>query len=84
MVREGVRVVAVFDDEPRRWHRRVEGVAVVGMPECLLNAGWRRKVDSVVLATEGRERAQELKGMLEGERGGGYAVWEVDGLGTGG
>ncbi|MBX3744343.1 MAG: sugar transferase [Verrucomicrobiae bacterium] len=46
----GVEVVGVFDEDPRRWHRVVRGVRVVGMPECLLNAGWRERVD-VVLAS---------------------------------
>lgn len=46
----GRQVVAFFDDEPRAWHKRPEGIPVAGMPECLLNAAWRNAIEEVIVA----------------------------------
>ena len=61
------RVVAFFDDNPRTWHKRPHDIPVVGMPECLLNADWRLKIDEVIVALpeENRERLQEIRLMLK-------------------
>ena len=60
------RVVAFFDDDPRTWHKVAHEVPVFGMPECLLNPEWSRRLDEVVIALseEGRERARELRALL--------------------
>ncbi len=60
-------IEAFFDDDPGRWQRRLHGVAVVGMPECLLE-GWSGRVEEVVIATpeSGSERRSEVGAMLRG------------------
>ena len=60
------RVVAFFDDNPRTWHSRPHDIPVIGMPECLLNAEWRLKLDEVIVALpeEDPERLQEIRKML--------------------
>lgn len=60
-------VVAFFDDDAHAWHGVHRGVPVVGMPECLLNATWRQRVDAVALALEGDsgERAEDLRRTFE-------------------
>jgi lipopolysaccharide/colanic/teichoic acid biosynthesis glycosyltransferase len=45
----GRTVVAFFDDDCQKWHRRIHEIPVVGMPECLLD-GWSGKLDEVILA----------------------------------
>lgn len=64
----GIEVVGLFDDDAEVWHRERFGVGVVGMPEILVNAGWRERIDRVVLVAGdlGMERAEVLRGMLEG------------------
>ena len=61
------RVVAFFDDNPRTWHKRPHDIPVIGMPECLLNAEWRLKIDEVIVALpeEDPERLQEIREMLK-------------------
>jgi lipopolysaccharide/colanic/teichoic acid biosynthesis glycosyltransferase len=61
------RVVAFFDDNPRTWHKRPHDIPVIGMPECLLNAEWRLKLDEVivVLPEENPERLHEIRDMLK-------------------
>ena len=43
------KVVAFFDDDPQKWHKRIHEIPVVGMPECLLN-DWCDKLDEVFIA----------------------------------
>jgi FlaA1/EpsC-like NDP-sugar epimerase len=45
----GRTVVAFFDDDCQKWHRRIHEIPVVGMPECLLD-GWAGKLDEVIIA----------------------------------
>jgi lipopolysaccharide/colanic/teichoic acid biosynthesis glycosyltransferase len=63
----GFRVIGFFDDDPRSWHQRHQGVEVMGMPECLGNAAWKERVDAVVLALgpEREARANQLRAWLE-------------------
>ena len=60
-------MVAFFDDNPRTWHKRPHDIPVIGMPECLLNAEWRLKIDEVIVALpeENPERLQEIREMLK-------------------
>lgn len=60
------RVIAFFDDNPRTWHKRPHDIPVIGMPECLLNAEWRLKLDEVIVALpeEDPERLQTIREML--------------------
>jgi FlaA1/EpsC-like NDP-sugar epimerase len=62
------RVIAFFDDDPHTWHRRPYDIPVMGMPECLLNAEWRAKIDEVIVALpEARTaRLHEIREMLKG------------------
>ena len=61
--RWGRCAVAFFDDDARKWNKRIHDVPVAGMPECLLN-GWADRLDEVVLAlpraSEGRIREIHL------------------------
>ncbi len=61
------RIVAFFDDDPRAWHKRLDGIPVVGMPECLLNAQWREGIDEVIVALPERDEArrQQLGELLK-------------------
>ncbi len=61
----GRTVVAFFDDDCQKWHKRIHEVPVVGMPECLLD-GWAGKVDEVVIAAPNAPpgRIQEIHRML--------------------
>ncbi len=47
--RLGRSVVVFFDDDFGKWQRRIHGVPVAGMPECLLQ-GWTEKLDEVAIA----------------------------------
>jgi lipopolysaccharide/colanic/teichoic acid biosynthesis glycosyltransferase len=60
-------VVAFFDDDPRSWNERPYDIPVVGMPECLLNAEWRDKVDEVIVALpeEATARLREIGEMAK-------------------
>jgi lipopolysaccharide/colanic/teichoic acid biosynthesis glycosyltransferase len=60
-------VVAFFDDDPRSWNTRPYDIPVVGMPECLLNAEWREKVDEVIVALpdRGAARPREIGEMAK-------------------
>lgn len=64
----GKHVVAFFDDDPSLWHKRLYDVPVVGMPECLLNGGWRDELDEVFVALPGvhSERVKQVTRMLRG------------------
>lgn len=59
-------MVAFFDDDCRKWHKRCDNIAVVGMPECLLN-GWSEQVDEVVLALSdtSENRRREIGALLQ-------------------
>jgi len=61
------RVVAFFDDDPYAWNKRPHDIPVVGMPECLLNPEWLKKIDEVIVALPERqaERAEEIRTMLK-------------------
>jgi len=74
-----VEVVAFFDDDAHAWHGVHRGVPVVGMPECLLNATWKQRVDAVGLALEGDSggRAEELKRTFEAA---GFTIATRDGV----
>lgn len=43
------KVVAFFDDDPQKWHKRIHEIPVIGMPECLLN-DWAGELDEVLIA----------------------------------
>jgi FlaA1/EpsC-like NDP-sugar epimerase len=60
-------VVAFFDDNPHTWHQRPYDIPVMGMPECLLNAEWRSKIDEVIVALPeaAPARLQEIREMLK-------------------
>ncbi len=45
----GRTVVAFFDDDCQKWHKRIHEIPVVGMPECLLD-GWAGRLDEVIIA----------------------------------
>lgn len=72
------RVIGFFDDDPRVWHGVYRGIPVVGMPECLLNAGWKDRVTAVVLAP-GDLTGARCRELREFFRLGGLTVWERDG-----
>lgn len=61
------RVVAFFDDDPRRWHKRPFNIPIVGMPECLMNPEWQTKIDDVVvILPEIRPiRRKEISALLQ-------------------
>jgi len=61
------RVVAFFDDDPHAWHKRPHDIPVFGMPECLLNPEWLKKIDEVVIALpeENQARLQEIGEILK-------------------
>jgi len=75
----GRRVVAFFDDDPRNWQKRPYDIPVFGMPECLLNPEWHRKIDEVIIALPSADapRAAQIVGML---RGAGLSVVEWRGV----
>jgi FlaA1/EpsC-like NDP-sugar epimerase len=60
-------VVAFFDDDPRMWNKSPHGIPVVGMPECLLNEEWSRKLDEVivVLPPDASVRVRQIGEMLK-------------------
>jgi lipopolysaccharide/colanic/teichoic acid biosynthesis glycosyltransferase len=60
------KIIAVFDDDPRYWHKRVRGIPVAGMPECLLSPRWLPCLDEIVLALprEDGARARELRELF--------------------
>ena len=64
------QVVAFFDDDPRAWHKRPHDIPVFGMPECLLNPEWLKKIDEVIVAVpeENSTRLREIGEMLAGLR----------------
>lgn len=61
------RVVAFFDDNPHRWHKRPHNIPIVGMPECLLNPEWQNRIDEVVVALPETNpvRLQEIVALLK-------------------
>ncbi len=64
----GRQVVAIFDDDPTSWHKRLHDVPVVGMPECLLNREWFEHLDEVIvtLPKQSSARRRQLSRMLKG------------------
>jgi lipopolysaccharide/colanic/teichoic acid biosynthesis glycosyltransferase len=62
----GRTVVAFFDDDCQKWHRRIHEIPVVGMPECLLD-GWATKLDEVIIAlpAERSGRIREIHQLLQ-------------------
>ena len=64
------QVVAFFDDDPRTWHKRPHDIPVFGMPECLLNPEWVKKIDEVIVALpeENSTRPREIGEMLKALR----------------
>lgn len=64
------QVVAFFDDDPRTWHKRPHDIPVFGMPECLLNPEWPKKINKVIVAVpeENSTRLREIGEMLKGSR----------------
>ena len=61
------RVVAFFDDDPHTWQTRPHDIPVFGMPECLLNREWLKKIDEVIVALpdENSARFREIDQMLQ-------------------
>jgi lipopolysaccharide/colanic/teichoic acid biosynthesis glycosyltransferase len=61
------RVVAFFDDDPHTWHKRPHDIPIVGMPECLLNPEWLKKLDEVIVAlpNEDPARLETISQMLK-------------------
>lgn len=64
------RVVAFFDDDPHTWHKRPHDIPVFGMPECLLNPEWLKKIDEVIIALpeENATRLRQIDELLKGSR----------------
>jgi lipopolysaccharide/colanic/teichoic acid biosynthesis glycosyltransferase len=64
------RVEVLFDDDPRKWHRRLHGILVAGMPECLLDGFWAERLDEVIVAMPeaSPERLQQVKTVLSRAR----------------
>lgn len=62
----GRRVEALFDDDPDKWHKELQGVEVVGMPECILDGSWGGKLDEVIIAMPGAkpDRIQQIRSIL--------------------
>ena len=62
----GRTVVAFFDDDCQKWHRRIHEIPVVGMPECLLD-GWAGKLDEVIIALPDAptDRVREIHDLLQ-------------------
>ena len=62
----GRTVVAFFDDDCQKWHRRIHEIPVVGMPECLLD-GWAGKLDEVIIAMPEAppNRVQEIYNLVQ-------------------
>jgi lipopolysaccharide/colanic/teichoic acid biosynthesis glycosyltransferase len=62
----GRTVVAFFDDDCQKWHRRIHEIPVIGMPECLLD-GWAEKLDEVVIALPEvpSDRIREIHHLLQ-------------------
>jgi lipopolysaccharide/colanic/teichoic acid biosynthesis glycosyltransferase len=64
------KVIAFFDDNPRAWQRRPHDIPVFGMPECLLNPEWQKKIDEVIVALPDADpaRLKEIQEMLQTAR----------------
>ena len=64
--KSGRAVVAFFDDDCQKWHRRIHEIPVVGMPECLLE-GWAGRLDEVVIAMPDAPpvRVREIHNLLQ-------------------
>ncbi len=62
----GRTVVAFFDDDCQKWHKRIHEIPVVGMPECLLD-GWAGRLDEVIIATPNAppSRIREIRRLLQ-------------------
>jgi lipopolysaccharide/colanic/teichoic acid biosynthesis glycosyltransferase len=62
------KIIAVFDDNPRYWHKRIRGIPVAGMPECLLSPHWLLRLDEIIIALPGEhaERSQRLRELFRG------------------
>lgn len=62
-------VVAFFDDDFHKWQKRIHGVPVAGMPECLLD-GWADKLDEVVIALPSlpTDRVRQIEQLLRKTR----------------
>jgi FlaA1/EpsC-like NDP-sugar epimerase len=60
------RVEALFDDDPNKWHKRLHGILVAGMPECILEGTWRNRLDEVIVAMPEAtpERVQQVRAFL--------------------
>ena len=58
--------MAFFDDDCRKWHRRIHEIPMVGMPECLLE-GWAGKLDEVIIAIPeaSPDRIREVRRVLQ-------------------
>jgi FlaA1/EpsC-like NDP-sugar epimerase len=62
----GRSVEVFFDDDPDKWQKQLQGVPVVGMPECILDGSWAQKLDEVIVAmpTATPERLKQIKSIL--------------------
>lgn len=62
----GRQVEAFFDDDPDKWQKELQGVRVVGMPECIADGSWSDKLDEVIVAlpTATPERLKQIKSIL--------------------
>lgn len=60
------KVVAFFDDDPANWQKRPHDIPVFGMPECLLNPEWHKKIDEVIITSPAEQptRIAEIESML--------------------
>ena len=63
----GRSVSAFFDDNVRKWHRRLHEIPIVGMPECLLE-GWEGKLDEIIIAAPDTrpDRLLEIRRLVQG------------------
>jgi FlaA1/EpsC-like NDP-sugar epimerase len=62
----GRHVEVLFDDNPQKWHKRLHGIPIVGMPECILDGSWADRLDEVILAMPGAtpERLAQVRDLL--------------------
>lgn len=60
------KLEVLFDDDPKKWHKQIHGVEVVGMPELLLDGSWTEKLDEVIVADLdcSPARLEEIRGIV--------------------
>jgi FlaA1/EpsC-like NDP-sugar epimerase len=63
----GLKIAGFFDDDSSKWHRNLNGIPVIGMPELLLEDRWRQSINGVLVAAPEATPARlcEIKDILE-------------------